>query len=221
MSLPNACVEPFDTRFGEMPPLNRKSVELAVVPCWKIVSAAGSISYHRTAEPAPPAIVCCVHNATRPPVPRAGSIADTACVLRPSSVLITELVCDCGALGGIEKVGTLRSVPVVWKFGVPFAFFVTLNSESVEDGFLPSTATTQPVLEPSVWLAGTGVNAWVPSLLWIPAARAAMNVLASGQVDPDAGLLIPTRSEPTYVPAELENVLVPINRKFEVSPSFG
>ena len=71
-----------------------------------------------------------------------------------------------------------------------------------------------PVAPESVWLTATGVNddgmfCWEPNL----------NVLASGQVEPDGGLLKAMMSEPRneLVP----NEFTPMFQKNWLSPSFG
>ena len=63
MLLPSPAVESVTARSGATAPFVAYSDGLLAVPDWRTVPPAGSISYQRTIEPAPPATVCSVHTA--------------------------------------------------------------------------------------------------------------------------------------------------------------
>ncbi len=159
---PNAEPTADTARSGAMAPLKTSSDALLALPPCSCRCRAGSISYQRTIEPAPPAIVCWVQIAADPIV---GSIAGTACVSRPSIVSSTAVVPFCSAGGGSEYVNTVTDVAVPAMFAVPSAFVVTEKSERVRR-VLPVrslAAMTHPLELVSVSLTGTGVKAFVPS----------------------------------------------------------
>ena len=64
----------------------------------------GSISYQRVSAPAPPATVWFTQTVVFPNV---GSLPDTECIRRPSSVSTRLDVPFCGASGGEVNVGTV------------------------------------------------------------------------------------------------------------------
>src|SRR6478672_5387656 len=117
--------------------------------------------------------------------------------------------------------GTVTGVPVLSMTGLPVvASLVTLNSDSWVAGSGLGRATANPVGLVSISFAGTGVNAWVVALISRGAASASLKLEPAGQLDPEGGLEIASRSEP-------RNELLPLNRfepiieKNWLSPSFG
>src|SRR6266705_3393698 len=105
--------------------------------------------------------------------------------------------------------------------GLPVvASLVTLNSDSWVAGNGAGRATANPVALVSISLAGTGVNAAVLALINRGAASSSLKLEAAGQLVPEGGLEIASRSEP-------RNELLPLNRlepiiaKNWLSPSFG
>ena len=110
MLAPKAFPLRFTTRSGDIPPFHTYSEESVAAPLWSNVGGlvVGSISYHRSWDPAPPATACAVQMASV--VPRRGSAAATACSKRPSSVSRTLVLLHCGALGGAlnDATGTVK-----------------------------------------------------------------------------------------------------------------
>src|SRR6266496_2264369 len=106
--------------------------------------------------------------------------------------------------------------------GTPPLFVTERTSiaEPVPDTVGSWAATIDPLLSPSVWFAGTGVLKSEGSTL---AALPATNTLPGGQLEPAAGFVIQSMSEPRYLAlgdAE-SNTFTPISRNSLVSPSFG
>src|SRR5262249_11753149 len=153
----------------------------------------GSISYQRTLEPAPPAIVCCVQIANLSSW--FGSIAPTACVKRASRVSRVAPVPACGAAGGTAYLSTEMLVEVFWIFALPlFESLVTLKSASFVPGVGVGRATTQPLPLVSISFAGTGEKAGVDELV-------IRFILVSsfgepGHPEPDGGLWTASTSAP-------------------------
>src|SRR6266581_324238 len=190
MSPPNMLVAPLTRRSGEMAASKVKLDALVRVPCWISEWVAGLISYQRTWEPAPPKTVCWVQSAVTPPC--AGSTAETAWVLRASRVSSLSVVPGWGAEAGTWKALTGTEVPVAGIVAVPAEDFVTLNTVrevAPPDGMLAGRATAHPAELVSVWLAGTGVNAAVPSAFFSVPEIPAVNVPGAGQAVPDGGLV--------------------------------
>src|SRR5438034_969570 len=63
-------------------------------------------------------------------------------------------------------------------------------------GSAPVRARTQPVLEESVWTAGTGVNAWPPAGSFRSVVPPIFSAPGAGQDVPAGGFEIPTTSGP-------------------------
>src|SRR6266702_3173066 len=190
MSPPNRLVAPLTSRSGEMAASKVNLNALLRVPCWIRVWVAGLISYQRTWEPAPPKTACWVHSAVTPPW--AGSTAETAWVLRASRVSSASAVPGWGAEAGTWKALTGTEVPVAGIVAAPVADFVTVNTVrkvAPPDGMLAGRATAHPAELVSVWLAGTGVNAAVPSAFFSVPEIPAVNVPGAGQAVPDGGLV--------------------------------
>src|SRR5258706_11574297 len=105
---------------------------------------------------------------------------------------------------------------------VPVADLVTLNrvrKVAPLAGMLTGLAIAHPVELPSVWFAGTGVNAGDPlAFLSAPVIPCLGNVVV-GQDDPAGGLATQEMEDPAKVdPLKL---LVPMSMKSLVSPSLG
>src|SRR5207237_8014238 len=90
--------------------------------------------------------------------------------------------------GGYEV--TVPCFPFVDSFGsggaVGFGFSVNPVSSvpvpQMSGHSMSEEATTKPVDDGSVWIAGTGVNAWVPSAFFRPANLPDLRVLWAGHV---------------------------------------
>src|SRR4051794_18536591 len=145
----------FPPTVGEIAPLKAKRPASLMSPCWRRPSDPGSSSYQRTAErPSLVAIVCCVQIASAPPA--SGSVCATACVSRPSSESSVFEVPGCGTRGGGAKGATPISPAEANEGDDPDP--VTRQTWMRSPASI-SAATTQPVPEPSLVFAGTGVNA--------------------------------------------------------------
>src|SRR6266705_1339625 len=107
-------------------------------------------------------------------------------------------------------------------FAVPSAFLVTekTDRDDAEPPVRSFAATIHPLELVSVWLAGTGVKALVPSALSRLVLWPVRKEVADGQVGPAGGLVIQSTSDRRYVPAELKT-FTPMSRKSWVSPSLG
>src|SRR5438045_2245872 len=112
----------------------------------------GSISYQRSSEPPPPATPWAVQTSV---LPVFGSMADTACSRRASSVSSRLLVLHCWAEGGVEYEGTVTEKGPL-RTGSPVDLFLfTLNTVMTLP--LPSgVTTTHPEPEGSACWAGSG-----------------------------------------------------------------
>src|SRR5207249_9573025 len=104
MLLPKVLELPLFARSGEIAPFQTNSELLVAEPDWKRAPAAGSSSYQRSSEPAPPKTACAVQTASL--FPCAGSTAATAASKRPSRVSSTYELPFCGASAGIAYGGT-------------------------------------------------------------------------------------------------------------------
>src|SRR5439155_1945271 len=162
-----------------------------MTPDWFSVGGfPGTSSYHRTSDRPPvPATVCEVHTTVLPIV---GSIADTAWVSRPSSRSSVFVEPFCGApvdTGGANDV-TVTDLPFVDIFGTvgSVGFGFTVNTvicvpvPQMSGHSMSEEATTKPVDDGSVWIAGTGVNVWVPSPFFRPTNLPDFSVLCAGHV---------------------------------------
>src|SRR5436190_11025525 len=98
---PNAVVDPRRWRSGEIAALKKNDVDLSISLDLSStgVVGTGSISYQRTRERDPLAIVCCVQKEN---LFRLGLMACTAWVLRASSVSSNCGALGCVAWGGIS-----------------------------------------------------------------------------------------------------------------------
>src|SRR5438034_4849710 len=106
-ALPWAAPVGFTVRSGDIAPLNTYRLLFLTVPDWKMVGEAfgvGWISYQFSWAPAPPSTLWAVQIMSRPV---RGSIAETACSRRPSSVSSTFVVPCWGASGGDSKLPTV------------------------------------------------------------------------------------------------------------------
>ena len=190
------------------------------VPCWIRAWVAGLISYQRTWEPAPPKTACWVHSAVTPPW--AGSTAETAWVLRASRVSSMSAVPGWGAEAGTWKALTGTEVPVTGIIAAPVADLVTVNTVrkvAPPGGMLAGRATAHPVGLVSVWFAGTGVNAAVPSAFFSAPLSPMASVPGAGQAGPGGGLVIQAMVDPVKL-GPLKSLL-PMSMKSWVSPSLG
>src|SRR5207253_3091736 len=96
----------FTARSGEIDPFQTYREELLTTPLRISLGGlvVGSISYHRSCEPAPPATACALQMASLDPC--SGSAAATVCSSDPSSVSRRLELPHSGALGGMLKDGT-------------------------------------------------------------------------------------------------------------------
>src|SRR6266516_554538 len=220
MSPPNRLVVPLTSRSGEMAPSKVNLNELLRVPCWIRAWVAGLISYQRTWEPAPPKTACWVHSAVTPPC--TGSTAETAWVVRASRVSSASAVPGWVAEAGTWKAVTGTEVPVTGITAAPVADLVTGNTVrnvAPPGGMLAGRATAHPVGLVSVWLAGTGVNAAVPSACFSAPVSPTVSVPGAGQADPGGGLVIQAMVDPAK--RDPLKSLLPMSMKSPVSPSLG
>src|SRR5215471_15379533 len=105
---------------------------------------------------------------------------------------------------------------------VPVADVVTWNmvkKVAPTDGMLAGRATAHPVELVSVWLAGTGVNAAVPSAFFSAPLSPTVSVPGAGQAGPGGGLVIQAMVDPVKL-GPLKSLL-PMSMKSWVSPSLG
>src|SRR5947207_3087045 len=220
MSPPNMLVVPLTRRSGEMAASKVKTDELVRVPCWIRAWVAGLISYQRTWEPAPPKTACWVHSAVTPPC--TGSTAETAWVLRASRVSSVSAVPGWVTEAGTRKALTGTEVPVTGITAAPVADLVTVNTVrkvAPPGGMLAGRATAHPAGLVSVWLAGTGVNAAVPSAFFSAPVSPTVSVPGAGQAVPAGGLVIQAMVDP--VKRDPLKSLLPMSMKSWVSPSLG
>src|SRR5438093_2906421 len=88
----------FTVRSLEIPPLNTYRLGSVAAPDWSTEAFfPGRTSYQRTSAPAPPSTQCETQTVV---LPTAGSMPETAWVMRPSSVSSNRSVSFCGASGG-------------------------------------------------------------------------------------------------------------------------
>jgi hypothetical protein len=104
----------------------------------------------------------------------------------------------------------------------PVADLVTVNTVrkvAPAEGMEAGRATAHPVELVSVWLAGTGVNAAVPSAFFSAPVSPTVRVPGAGQAVPAGGLVIQAMVDP--VKRDRLKSLLPMSMKSWVSPSLG
>src|SRR5215211_1177832 len=184
---PNCPDAPLTARSGEIAALKLYVEGLVTSPDWNVPLPERLSSYQRTSAPAPPATVCCVQSACFPPCD--GSIADTACVTRPSSVSRRSALPFCGASAGTSYVGTLRLDPGFWMLALPSGFLESLNSVNELDGRAFGVAIIQPASAVSTELTGTAVKVCVKSGFKRSGTNVIPRLAGSGHVEPLGGLV--------------------------------
>src|SRR5262245_41811737 len=175
----------------EMPEFKTHRLALDTLPDWIIVgffTGSGLISYQLTCDPAPPTTAWDTHTPSL--LPCAGSIPETACVIRPSSESMVSVVPICGASAGGWNAPTVMSTPVVLNCGTLGLLGLGRNActlifmpvPQMSGHSMSDSVMTNPTELVSVWMAGTGVKPMVPSPLRRSVNLPVVKVLCEGHV---------------------------------------
>ena len=152
----------------------------------------GRISYQRNSVLVVPFITAWPVQTTT--LPLVGSMADTACSRRPSSTFSCFVVFFCGAPNvdwfGPTKLGTVMECPVTSScgfvgsvgFGRTACTVIRLPVPQRSGHSTSDEVTTNPFLDGSIWMAGTGVQACVPSSFRTLVNFPDLNVVVDGHV---------------------------------------
>jgi len=175
MADPCARPPPVTVRSGEIAPFHTNRPGSVTTPCCTMPgppAPPGRISNHRSSDPPPPNTAIAVQTTW---APTWGSIAETACSSRPSSVSRSNPEpghCTAGAgvvkrCTGRVRTGESSGSPVVGSFRTE----IKLYSKPPRGSAVSDWARIQPVPDGSACWAGTGVNNRLPSGFWIPVNR--------------------------------------------------